>query len=118
MAQLDDLRKAAINRHRSRLFGESSLKVYSTSPADGDAEEAEFTEDWTGQRVWATTDMGVKGNTGAWQFQIVATADWWSSQDFMTAIVALTVGSVRWKVTKVEEPVGRSLVWKVKAQKQ
>ena len=81
-------------------------------------EAFEFEKDWKGFRVLATTDSGVTERSGAWQFEIQATATWADSQTFMLSIVAMTIGDRRWKVTKVEEPIGNSLVWKVKAQVQ
>lgn len=104
MSKLNDLRIAAVNRHRQRLFGDSSLKVYSTTPADGESEEHEFETDWRGSRL---------DDDGNWQFEIVAASDWASSQAFLKKVSVLTVGTRRWKVKKVKEPIGESLVWKL-----
>lgn len=112
------LRAAAFNRHRKRLFGDSSLKVHTTTPEDGETEAAEFTCDWFGQRVIRTTDSTRNDETGAWQFQIIAAEDWKTSQIFMLAVSVLTVETQHWKVKKVEKPIGKSLVWKIKAQIQ
>lgn len=117
-ALTNDLRKDAFDRHRERLFGDSSLKVYTTTPADGEAEADEFTCHWKAHRIRPTTTGFAEPDTGAWQFQIVAECDWATTQSFMLAIVALTVGDQRWKVTKIEKPIGVSLVWKVRAQMQ
>lgn len=117
MTTVSDLRLAAVNERRKHLFEGSSLKVYTTTPAFGEVEVAEFTEDWFGQRVWKTTDVGVK-EAGAWQFQVLANSDWSTSQSFMLTIVALTIDGRRWKVTKVEKPIGKSLMWKLKAEVQ
>lgn len=104
-----------MNRHRKRLFGNASLVVYSTTPADGDTAEGTFTTDWFGHRVDPTT-TGLEDAAGAWQFQVIAASDWATSEAFMKKITALTIGTRRWKVRKVEEPVGHSLVWKIKAE--
>ncbi len=117
MQPVSSLRLAAVNRHRQRLFGDSSLKVYTTTPEAGETLAATFAKDWFAQRVWRTTDQGVK-ESGRWQFQIPAKEDWGKSQAFMLAIVALTVYDRRWKVTKIEKPIGTSLMWKVKAEIQ
>jgi hypothetical protein len=109
MSQLHDLRVAAINRHRERLFGSSSLKAYSTTPEDGETEEHEFETDWRGSRI---------DDDGNWQFEIVATADWAETQAFLKKVSVLTVGGRRWKAKKVKEPIGESLVWKLQAISQ
>lgn len=105
-----------MNRHRERLFGDSSLKVYTITPADGEAEAGEFTCDWMGHRVRPTTSTYADQEGGAWQFQIMAASTWATTEAFMKKVVALTIGSRRWKVTKIEEPIGESLVWKLRAE--
>lgn len=116
MTVTNNLRLAAINRHRQRLFGSSSLTVYTMpSPTAGETLAGTFTTNWFAHRVWVTTDQGVKEASG-WQFQIAAAADWATSQAFMKKATVVKVGSESWKVTKVEKPVGNSLVWKLKAQ--
>lgn len=117
MCTFCNLQRAAINRHRKKLFGDSYLKVYSTTPADGEAVAGAFQVDWCGQRVVPTT-TNAGAEAGAWQYQIWAKDDWETSQTFMLKIVALTVGTRRWKVKKVEKPIGHSLVWKIKAEIQ
>src|SRR4051794_29889672 len=108
----------AFDRHRIRQFGDSSLKVYGITPADGESETGSFEAAWKGHRV-ADYTSGVRSyDSGAWQFQIVAATDWRTSQDFMLAIVALKViyangSQERWKITKVEKPIGSSGVWKI-----
>lgn len=106
-----------LNRLRGRLFGEESLKLYGITPETGETEFAELVVDWSARRVSAITD-GVETSAGAWKFQIVALDDWQTSQpDFLKA-VALVVGTRRWKVRKVEKPIGNSKVWKIKAEIQ
>ncbi len=117
MTTLSSIRLIAINQARQQLFGDSSLTVYSTTPEDGETSAGEFAEDWFGHRVQPVTNMH-KNEAGAWQFQVLAEDDWETSQDYMLAVVALTVDSRRWKVTKVEKPVGVSLMWKLKAELQ
>lgn len=116
MSKANDLRIAALNRHRKRLFGDSSLKVYSITPADGETVAGTFDKDWSGQRLKGTTTGFVDEATGAWQFQVVAKANWAATQAFMRSIVALTIGTRRWKITRIEEPIGESLVWKIRAE--
>lgn len=119
MSTLSNLRLAALNRHRVRLFGTSSLKAYTTTPELGEVLAAEFLIDWSGQRTQPITgDQQVRADSGMWQFQIAAPADWTVSQAFMNSVVVLTVGTRRWKVKKVEKPIGESLVWKVRAEIQ
>ena len=117
MSQLNDLRRAAINRHRIQLFGDSSLKGYTITPADGEVEAVEYAEDWKAHRISSSTDL-IGSESVAWQFQIVADEDWETSQLIIKQFVALTVGTRRWKVTKVQEPIGVSLVWKLRAEIQ
>lgn len=114
---ISNVRLRAVNQHRKRTFGDRSLKVYTATPETGEVEAAEFEIDWFGHRVEKTTE-GSSSQSGAWQFQISAAEDWATTQTFMKAIVALTIGDDRWKVTKVEKPIGRSLMWKVRAQMQ
>lgn len=117
MSILSNLRLSAVNRHRKRLFGDESLKVYTTTPGAGEAVAATFTTDWFGHRVDATTDAA-GGEAGAWQFQTAAAATWETTETFMLKIVALTVGTRRWRVTKIENPIGVSLIWKIRAEIQ
>lgn len=113
----NNLRLAAMNRHRKQLFGDVELTVYTMTPSAGEASAGTFDADWFAQRVENTT-TAVGGEQSEWQFQIAALSDWETSQTFMKKIVALTVGSRRWTVTKIEKPVGLSLVWKVKGKEQ
>jgi hypothetical protein len=117
MTSYSDLRTSAVNRHRKRVFGESSLDVYQTTPEDGETIAGMFTEGWFGQRISGTTDAASE-SPGAWQFQVGATLDWETSQAFMMKAVALKVGARRWKVKKVEKPIGLSLIWKINAEIQ
>jgi hypothetical protein len=113
------LRLAALDRHRVRLFGDAALKVFTTTPADGEAEAGEFTKHWSAQRTQPLTDDANKGaEAGHWQFQIAAASDWETTQTFMNSIVAVKVGTRRWRVKKVEKPIGLSLVWKIRAEIQ
>lgn len=119
MATIDTLRLAAMNRHRIRLFGDGvSLIVYTMTPAAGETAAGTFTQDWFGQRVAPTTNDQQQRDASEWQFQIKANADWATSQAFMMKGVSLTVAGQRWKISKVEKPIGVSLVWKVRAQEQ
>lgn len=112
-----NLRLSAVNRHRRRLFGDAALSAYTTDPINGEVVAGTFATDWMAHRVDPTT-IGLEEGAGGWQFQIAAAADWETSQAFMKKIVALTVDTRRWKVKKVEKPIGHSLIWKVKAEIQ
>ncbi|MEZ5421849.1 MAG: hypothetical protein R2682_01985 [Pyrinomonadaceae bacterium] len=93
------------------------MKVFGTTPADGETLLNEFTGDWGfAHRVWRTTDEGQREGTSAWQFQIVAADDWKTSETFMISATVLVIDERRFVVKKVEKPVGNSLAWKVKAQ--
>ena len=118
MTTPNTIRLRAMNERRKLLFGSSSLTVFGVTPSAGEALTGTFTVDWFAHRVWATTNSNVREATSSWQFQIAAASTWSTTQTFMLSIVALVVGSRRWKVIKVEKPVGNSLVWKVKAQEQ
>lgn len=117
MADVNALRLAAMNRHRKRLFGDESLKAYTTTPEAGETLAATYPVDWFGHRVEPTTDAA-GSEAGAWQFQVWAADDWATSQSFMLSLAALIIGTRRWKVKKVEKPIGLSLVWKIKAEIQ
>lgn len=106
-----------MNRHRKRLFGDESLKAYTVTPEDGEVLAATLAADWFGQRVEKTTTTGT-AESGGWQFQVKAAADWATSQAFMLRLAALTIGTRRWKTGKVEKPIGRSMVWKIRAEIQ
>lgn len=116
MSTIDNLRLAAMNRHRIRLFGDQALSILGITPAAGDTVLGTFADDWLAQRVAATTDEQTERSE--WQFQAVANADWATSQAFMMKATGLSVGAQRWKIRKVEKPVGLSLVWKIRAQEQ
>lgn len=115
MAAIENLRLAAMNRHRKQLFGEDAeLTIFETSPADGETSLEVVTADWFAHRVWATTAAGVREATSSWQFQVAGDS---AESDRMKATV-LSVGDRRWKITKVEQPLPGSAVWKFKAQEQ
>lgn len=118
MTTLNTMRLRAVNERRKQLFGTSSLKVYTVTPSAGEALAGTFASNWCGHRVWATTNSNVREATSSWQFQVEAASDWATTQTYMLSIVVIVIGSRRWKVTKVEKPVGNSLVWKIKAQEQ
>jgi hypothetical protein len=104
---------AALDRLRVQQFGYDTLKVFGMTPETGETLLAEFTVNWGGHRVVATTESGTS-ETGAWQFQIKAAGD----QAFISKAVVLKIGARRWKVKKVEAPIGNSRVWKIKAELQ
>ncbi|MCC6328993.1 MAG: hypothetical protein IT174_10785 [Acidobacteria bacterium] len=108
------LKLAAINRHRRRLFGDVPLLAYTVTPEAGETLAATFLIDWFGQRIEKTT-TGSAAEAGAWQFQVKAADDWANSQAFMLKIAALAIGARRWRATKVEKPIGVSMVWKIRA---
>lgn len=111
---LDTLRTDAIDRHRARLFGTSSLKVYSTTPSVGETLDATIATGWRARRIRGITDGAA--TDGAWQFEIVAPSNWNLSQAYMRRATVLVVDDLKWRVTKVERPVGVSLVWKLRAK--
>lgn len=116
MTITDNLRLQAVNRRRQFLFGDSSLDCYGVTPADGETVLAIFTENWCGQRLDGTT---IGAEAGSWQFHIAAVIDWDTSQEpTMKKVVALRVGPRRWKVVKLEMPIGLSLMWKIRAEIQ
>jgi hypothetical protein len=117
MSSYADLRTAAVDRHRQRLFGDAALEVNATTPEDGETIVGMFTDGWTAHRSEGTTDSGGK-ESGSWQFQLKALSDWETSQAFMLRVVSVKVGARRWKVKKVEKPIGLSLVWKINAEIQ
>ncbi len=117
MSVEEKLRWLEINRRRKRFFADDPLLVYKTTPEAGETVAETFSIDWFGHRISPTT-TGDNVKPGAWQFQIRATDDWETSQVFMLAIVVLTIGNRRWKVNKVEKPIGTSMVWKVKGEIQ
>jgi hypothetical protein len=104
---------AALDRLRVQQFGAEPLKLVSMTPETGETQVAEISSAWGGHRTLATTGGGT-ADAGAWQFQIEAAGD----QSYMSKIVALKIGSRRWKVKKVEAPAGNSQVWKIKAEIQ
>jgi len=113
-----NLKVQAMNRHRLRLFGDVALQVYEMTPEAGETVAGTFAVDWKGHRIVPTTSPEQQRDSSEWQFQIVAAPDWITSQTFMLKAVALIVTSKRWKILKVEKPIGNSLVWKVRAQEQ
>jgi len=114
------LRVKALDRHRIRLFGpDAVLKAWKMTPADGETLAATFTEGWRGQRTAPTTGDGARSNDiSQWQFEVAVPADWENAQAFWKSVTALTIGDARWRISKAEEPVGVSLVWKVKANRE
>jgi hypothetical protein len=112
-----DLLTQAFDRHRLRTFGDSSLTLLKNTPAAGETTNGTpFAAGWKGRRV-ADITAGVRTyESGQWQFQIIAAVDWVTSQAFMFASVALTVGTERWKITKVQKPIGIIPVWKIRCE--
>jgi len=107
-----------MNEARELLFPGETLKIFETSPADGETEAGEFEQDWRARRVTPTTDGSNQAPTGEWQFEISSADDWETSQAFMIKAAALKIGDRRWKIQKVEKPAGHSLVWKLKGKIQ
>jgi hypothetical protein len=112
----DNLRRAALNRHRKRLFGDAALSVQKITPEAGEQLVATFAADWSGHRTVETTAGSAEA--GSWQFKIWAADDWQTSQAFMLQAATLTVDGRRWVVKKIERPIGRSTVWKLRTQIQ
>lgn len=112
-----NLTLAALDRLRIQTFGGEPLKLFQITPETGETEVAELTASWAGRRVTPVTEGG-SAESGSWQFQVKAEDDWPTSQNYMLQVVALRVGSRRWKVKKVEMPVGNAAVWKLKAEIQ
>lgn len=118
-ALIKRLRTLAANRHKKFLFGDQNLKIFTTTPAGGETVAATIADGWRAQRTDALTADGTRSVvSGAWQFEIAANADWRYTQAFMLAAVAVEVYGRRWRVKKVERPVGESLVWKLRAEIQ
>lgn len=115
MSQELDLLCTSFNRHRLRLFGDCSLKLYEVTPLAGETEVFAFIDGWKGHRLQGTTDGDRE--SGSWQFQIIADENWQTVElATFKKVVALTVDGRRWAVRKVEEPIGNSLVWKLRAE--
>ena len=106
----------ALNRLRRQLFGNDSLKIFQMTPEAGETVAADLIVNWSGREVASATDS--EKESGFWQFQIAADDDWQTSQAFMFAAVALKIGDRRWKVKKVKKPIGKSRVWKIRAEIQ
>ena len=106
----------SLNRLRVQHFGGDPLKLFETTPETGETFFLELAADWSGRRVESSTDS--EKEFAFWQFQIAAPDDWQTSQSYMSKIVSFKIGSRRWKVKKVEKPVGNAKVWKIKAEIQ
>lgn len=107
----------ALNRLRKQLFGDDPMQLFEKTPETGETLMMTLAEDWSGRRVESAADAQDNGE-GFWQFQIVAANDWKTSQAYMNRAVSFKIGGRRWKVNKVEKPVGKSWVWKIKAEVQ
>ena len=107
----------ALDRLRAQYFGDKTLRLFRIIPETGETEIAELADGWVGRRVNSTTESGT-AEAGAWQFQIKAMDDWQTSQIYISQLVSLRVGDRRWKVKKVEMPVGEIKMWRVKAEIQ
>lgn len=116
---LHTFRMQAVNRHRELMFGIASLECFGMNPTDGEAMLVMFADGWCAYRAEGTTDGRGAEATGAWQFHVVAASDWVTTQlATFKKIVVLKVGSRRWKVNKLEQPIGLSLMWKIRAEIQ
>lgn len=112
------LRIAAIDRSRRHLFGDDAvLQIFETTPADGDKQLAEIETGWRGRRIETTTNA-VAVESGEWQFEIAAGDDWADYETYMFRASAVVIDGRRWTVTKVEQPIGKSQVWRLKAETQ
>lgn len=116
---IDNLMAAALDRHRRRTFGDKTLKIFTATPEAGETLAAEFATGWTARRIIPLTTPGTRGTgAGFLQFQIVAEQDWAVSQNFMASAVSVAVGDRRWRISKIEKPLGLSLIWKLRAESQ
>lgn len=106
----------SLNRLRIQTFGNDSLKTYAITPETGESLQFELFADWSGRRIDSSADS--EKESGFWQFQVVAKDDWATSQVFWLKSVALKIGDRRFKVKKIEKPIGNSKVWKIRAEIQ
>jgi hypothetical protein len=106
----------SLNRLRVQLFGALALQIFGITPETGENELASLAADWSARRVVSATDSA--NESGFWQFQIAAKDDWQTSQAYLLKAVALKIGDRRWKVKKVEKPIGNAKVWKLRAEIQ
>lgn len=116
-----EIRDTAIDQHRTRMFGDDvELKLYSTSPSDGDVELISLAAGWRAYRVWETTDIHSR-QSGSWQIEISQAAIDAAQGDEPIDMMRVTVGIIdgkRYRLTKVEEPIGESRCWRFRAERQ
>lgn len=117
------LLKDAFDRHRERTFGNSSLTVYGTTPDLGETLLGTFAVGWKGHRVIDATRDITERDSSEWQFQVIASDNWdqtgqVGNQLFMKKGSVVMVGTKRWKVRKIQEPIGQIFIWKIRAQQQ
>jgi hypothetical protein len=114
---IENLRKAAFNRHRDRLFGKgAALHILASTPETGETVIASVSDGWTGQRTQSISDeRTMRAESGLWQFQI---AEQPGIGSLMNSAVAIVAAGRRWRIKKTEKPVGASAVWKIRAEIQ
>lgn len=116
MAALSDLIIHAFRRHREQTFGTAPLDVLHSTPESGESVAGSISEGWMGQRARSiTSPQSTSAETGLWQFQIIESG---STAALLTNAVAIIAGGRRFKIKKVEKPVGAIRTWKLRAEIQ
>jgi hypothetical protein len=105
--------RETLNTERRLTFGESAaLTLFSMTP-EGEIELGAISDGWGGRRLTATA--AGQAEAGEWTFRVCA-ADA-LAEAAMRKAATLTVGGVKWKVRKVERPVGPVGTWAFRAER-
>lgn len=116
MSLNNDLRLAAVNRHRVRTWGDRSLKLYTRTPDDGETVICELPTDWRGFRVVSVVSGIRSYDSGEWMFEISSLIDTLPDEDTMNSLSAFSVDPQRFVIRKLEAPIGESPFWKLRGE--
>lgn len=116
MAALNHLIVEAFRRHREQTFGSAPLEILHSTPESGETVAGSIGDGWMGQRARSiTSPQSTSAESGLWQFQII---DSGATPALLTNAVALIAGGRRFKIKKVEKPIGAIGTWKLRAEIQ
>ena len=104
--------RETLNAERVLTFGVGATLTLSEMRPAGETALGVIADGWGGHRL-SETAAG-QAEAGSWTFRI-CTADALEAADMKRA-ATLTVGAQKWKIRKVEQPIGPVGTWAIRAE--
>lgn len=101
-----------MNARRILEFGDVAEAVLKQTTPQGEIILATLREDWGGYRDIAATQTDAPMN--AWRFFVKARTE--LTDDLMSKVKLVVIGTRKWKVTKAEQPVSELNHWTLRGE--